>query len=132
MAIRILIIDDSGAFREGLRALLEARADWEVCGEATDGMEAVQKNRVLKPHVIIMDQSMPRMSGIEAAQKILKESPKVSILLLTMYLTKQLTEEAYKVGIRATFSKTATGNLLDSIDALLCGDASHQRKVKNR
>jgi DNA-binding NarL/FixJ family response regulator len=95
-------------------------------------MEGVEKNRLLKPHVIIMDQSMPRMSGIEAAQEILKESPKVSILLLTLYLTKQLTEEAYKVGIRATFSKTATGNLLDGIDALLRDEASHRRKAKNR
>jgi len=124
MAIRILIIDDSAGFREGLRGLLESRADWEVCGEAADGLEGVEKNRKLKPHVIILDESMPRMSGIEAAEEILKHSPKVVILLLTLYLTKQLTEEAYRIGIRATFSKTSTGNLLEGIDALLRGETS--------
>lgn len=118
MAIRILIIDDSAAFREGLRPLLEAHADCEVCGEAADGLEGIEKNRLLKPDVIIMDQSMPRMSGIEAAQEILKGFPKVSILLLTLYWTKQLAEEASKIGVRATFSKTETGQLLSSIDGL--------------
>lgn len=124
MAIRILIVDDSAAFRGGLRELLEAHADWEVCGEAADGIEGVEKNRLLKPHVIIMDQSMPRMSGIEAAEEILKESSDVSILLLTLYLTNQLAQEARKIGIRATFSKTATGQLVGGIDALLRGRAS--------
>jgi DNA-binding NarL/FixJ family response regulator len=86
VAIRILIVDDSAIFREGLRAMLEAHTDWEVCGEAMDGVEGVQKNRLLKPHLIIMDLSMPQMSGIDAAIEILKEFPKVPILLLTLYL----------------------------------------------
>ena len=123
MSIRILVIDDSAAFRGGLRELLEAHADWEVCGEAADGMEGVEKNRLLKPRVIIMDQSMPRMSGIDAAEEILKESPDVSILLLTLYLTNQLAQEARKIGIRATFSKAATGHLVGGIDVLLGGQA---------
>ena len=117
--IRILIVDDSAIFREGLRAMLEAQTDWEVCGEAMNGVEGVQKNRLLKPHLIIMDLSMPQMSGIEAAAEILKEFPKVPILLLTLYLTPQLTQEARKVGIRATLSKTATNHLVGGIDAVL-------------
>lgn len=119
MAIRILIVDDSASFRRGLRELLASHAGWEVCGEAADGMEGVQKNRLLKPDVVIMDQSMPGMSGIEAAEEILKEFPKVSILLLTLYLTKQLNEEALSIGIRATFSKTAVDHVVLDIDALL-------------
>ena len=87
VVILILIVDDSAIFREGLRAMLEAHTDWEVCGEAMNGVEGVQKNRLLKPHLIIMDLSMPQMSGIEAAAEILKEFPKVPILLLTLYLT---------------------------------------------
>ena len=59
MSIRILIVDDSAAFRKGLRELLEEHADWEVCGEAVDGVEGVEKNRLLKPHVIIMDRRCP-------------------------------------------------------------------------
>jgi len=96
VVIRILIVDDSAIFREGLRAMLEAHTDWEVCGEAMNGVEGVQKNRLLKPHLIIMDFSMPQMSGIEAAAEILKDSPKVPILLLTLYLTPQITKEAPK------------------------------------
>jgi NarL family two-component system response regulator LiaR len=119
VAIRILIVDDSAIFREGLRAMLEAHTDWEVCGEAMDGVEGVQKNRLLKPHLIIMDLSMPRMSGMDAAIEILKEFPKVPILLLTLYLTPQLTQEARKVGIRATLSKTAANQLVGGIDAVL-------------
>jgi len=119
VVIRILIVDDSAIFREGLRAMLEAHTDWEVCGEAMNGVEGVQKNRLLKPHLIIMDLSMPQMSGIEAAAEILKEFPKVPILLLTLYLTPQLTQEARKVGIRATLSKTATNHLVGGIDAVL-------------
>src|SRR5712691_2872089 len=99
--------------------MLAAHTDWEVCGEAMDGMEGVQKNRLLKPHLIVMDLSMPQMSGIEAATEILKEFPKIPILLLTLYATSQLTQEARKVGIRATLSKTATDHLVDGIGAVL-------------
>jgi len=119
VVIRILIVDDSAIFREGLRAMLEAHTDWEVCGEAMNGVEGVQKNRLLKPHLIIMDLSMPQMSGIEAAAEILKDSPKVPILLLTLYLTPQITKEVRKAGIRATLSKTATNHLVGGIAAVL-------------
>lgn len=130
MAIQILIVDDSAIFREGLRVLLEAHVDWEVCGEAVGGMEGVQKNRLLKPHLVIMDLSMPRMSGIEAAAEILKEFPKVPILLLTLYVTRQLTQEAHKLGIRATLSKTATHHLFGSIEAILRGEEFKFRSVE--
>lgn len=119
VAIRILIVDDSAIFRQGLRILLEAHTDWEVCGEAVDGMDGVHKNRLLKPEIIVMDFSMPQMSGIEAATEILKESPKVPILLLTLHLTRQLTQKARTIGIRATLSKTAIEHLVGGIDALL-------------
>lgn len=122
VTIRILIVDDSAIFREGLRPLLEAHADWEVCGEAVNGEDGVHKNRLLKPHFIIMDLSMPRMSGIEAATEILREFPNVPILLLTLYLTSQLTQEARKIGIRGILSKTASDHLVSGIDALLRGE----------
>jgi DNA-binding NarL/FixJ family response regulator len=119
MVIRILIVDNSAVFRESLRELLAAHADWEVCGEAVDGLEGIQMNRLLKPDLIIMDLSMPHMSGIEATTEILKDFPKVPILLLTLYLTPEITLEARKAGIRATLSKAAANHLVGSIDAVL-------------
>lgn len=75
MAIRILIVDDSATFREGLRSMLEEHVDRQLYGEADDGVDAVKKNRLLTPHVIVMDLSMPYMTGIEAAYEIFKEFP---------------------------------------------------------
>jgi DNA-binding NarL/FixJ family response regulator len=124
MDIRILIVDDSAIFRQGLRETLEAEVGWQVCGEAVDGLDAIEKNRLLTPHLIVMDLSMPRMTGLEAASEILREFPKVHILLLTLYLTSQLTEEARAVGIRATMSKTAMQQLKNGILTCLKEQAS--------
>ena len=82
-------------------------------------MEAVKKNRLLAPQLIVMDLSMPFMTGIEAAQAILKEFPKVPILLLTLYLTHHLAEQARDPGIRATLSKTDMQHLVCEIEAVL-------------
>jgi DNA-binding NarL/FixJ family response regulator len=122
VAIRILIVDDSALFRQGVRDLLETNLDWQVCGEAIDGFDGIAKTRLLAPHLIIMDLSMPRMAGIEAASEILKEFPHVPIVLLALYVTRQLVEAAQKVGIRATVAKTAMHDLADGIRALLHGE----------
>jgi DNA-binding NarL/FixJ family response regulator len=122
MGIRILIVDDSKIFRQGLRTIIEAQRGWEVCGEAADGVEAIEKTRQLIPDLIVMDFSMPRMAGIEAASEIRKEFPKVPVLLLTLHLTRQLIEVAKGVGIRATVSKTKMDRLLDIIRATPRGD----------
>src|SRR5215471_8828401 len=108
MPIRILIVDDSDIFRNGLRATIEANDNWEICGEAADGIEAIHKAQQLRPDLIIMDLSMPRMSGMEAGSEILKGFPKALILLLTLHFSPLLAEEARARGIRATVSKTAT------------------------
>lgn len=131
MAIRILIVDDSSIFREGLRTMLEEHPDWQVCGEAENGIEAVQKNRLLVPQLIVMDLTMPHMSGIEAAQEIFKEFPKVPILLLTLYLTHQLAEKARDAGIRETLSKTDMPHLVEKIEAMLpVKNDAHLRRTK--
>ncbi len=123
LILRILIVDDSALFRQALRHLLEANPEWEVCGEALDGLDAIEKNRDLTPQLIIMDLSMPRMVGIQSAVHILKEFPLVPIILLTLYVSHQLAEEARNVGIRATVSKTAMHDLPTAIDAILRGGA---------
>ena len=122
MAIRILIVDDSAVFRQGVRDVLESNPDWEVCGEAVDGLQAIQQNRSSAPHLILMDFSMPGMTGLQAASDILKEFPSVPILLLTLYMTRQLAEEARNGGVLGTLPKTAMHRLSDCIEALLRGE----------
>ena len=82
MAQRLLIVDDQATVRQGLRSLLSS-TEWQVCGEAIDGLEAIQKAKSLKPNLIIMDISMPRMGGIEATQIIRKEVPEAKILIVS-------------------------------------------------
>lgn len=119
MPLRILIVDDSAIFRRGLRMVLKSRPEWEVCGEAVDGAEGVAKTRELNPDLVIMDFSMPRMTGLEAAREVLKEFPRVPILLLTLFLTGQLAEEASKIGICASLQKNTMRSLMDGIDDIL-------------
>ena len=75
MPVRILVADDQEAIRRGIRSLLSCRSDWLICGEATDGYEATELARELRPDVILMDLSMPRMDGIEATCLIRQELP---------------------------------------------------------
>jgi two-component system, NarL family, response regulator len=96
MSVRILVVDDNAAIRDRLRVLLEEHADWEICGEAADGIEAIEKYQQLRPDLLVVDVSMPRMNGFDASLEILKLSPKMLILLYTSYLTAQLIEDAHK------------------------------------
>ena len=67
-SLSILVVDDHEEVRKGIRALVSERADWQICGEASDGIEAIEKAKRLRPDVVLMDISMPRMSGIEATE----------------------------------------------------------------
>lgn len=122
MSVRILVVDDNAGVRGGLRLLLQEHADWEICGEAGDGIEAIEKFRQLKPDLLVVDVSMPRMSGLDAAQEILKFSPETLILLYTSYLTDQLIDLAHKAGIRGTVSKDALDLVVVGLETLLRGD----------
>ena len=99
MSVRIFIVDDSAAMRHGIRYLLENHYDWEVCGEAADGAEAIEKYRQLRPDLLVVDVSMPFMNGLDASLEILKLSPKSLILLYTSFLTRELIETAHQSGI---------------------------------
>ena len=122
MNVRILVVDDNAKVRDGLRFLLESHADWEVCGEAADGIEAIERYRQLGPDLLIVDVSMPRMNGLDASLEILKLAPKILILLYTSYLTAQLIEVAHKAGIRGTVSKDAMDLVVLGVEALLRGE----------
>jgi DNA-binding NarL/FixJ family response regulator len=100
MPVRILVADDHQVVRTGLRTLLESKAGWEVCGEATHGRDAVQKATELKPDVAVLDIAMPILNGVEATRQIRKLSPATAILILSMHDSELLVQEVLEAGAR--------------------------------
>jgi NarL family two-component system response regulator LiaR len=105
--IRILICDDHAIIREGLRALIGNEQDLEVVGEASNGLEGVQKSLLLKPDVILMDMVMPRMNGLEAIVAIMHEQPEAHILVLTSFMEDEKIFPAIKAGAMGYVLKDA-------------------------
>lgn len=122
MNVRILVADDNTRVRDGLRLILQNHADWEVCGEAADGIEAIEKYQRLRPDILVIDVSMPQMNGLDAALEILKLFPQPLILLYTSFLTSQLIDVAHNAGIRGTVSKNAMHLVVVGLEALLRGE----------
>jgi DNA-binding NarL/FixJ family response regulator len=119
MALRILIADDHDVVRRGLKSLLQAHPGWEVCGEASDGREAVEQAKKLKPQVIVLDVTMPEVGGLDATRQILKALPRSEILVLTMHDSEELVREVLDVGARGYVLKTDTGrDLIRAVEAV--------------
>lgn len=105
--IRILLADDHTLIRTGIATLLQTSRDFEVVGEAQDGEEAIEKTKQLRPDVIIIDLSMPKLSGIEATQIIKKEYPDVNVLVLTMHESEEYVYQILKSGAAGYVLKSA-------------------------
>ena len=119
MTMRILVADDHEVVRHGVRALLEARPGWQVCAEAVDGREAVEKAKRLQPDVIILDIGMPGLNGLDAARQILKAAPKSGILILTMHESEQVVREVLAAGARGYVLKSDAGrDLVNAVEAV--------------
>jgi DNA-binding NarL/FixJ family response regulator len=117
--LRILIADDHEVARSGIRAVLESRPDWEVCGEAKDGREAVDLTDKLKPDIVLMDIGMPNLNGLDAARQILAASPEARILILTVHDTDQVVREVLSAGARGFLLKSDAGrDLVTAVEAL--------------
>lgn len=117
MTKRILIADDHLSVLRGLRATLEVHSDLEVCGEAVDGQEAVDKASELHPDLVILDLAMPRLDGLKAAQAIHKRLPDIPIILHTLYVPHVHVAEQH--GISKVADKSKPGALLVAIEELL-------------
>jgi DNA-binding NarL/FixJ family response regulator len=102
--------------------LLGLNSDWQVCGEAVDGADAVEKAHELAPDLILMDFSMPQMDGVQAAREIAKSGTDIPILLFTLNLSRQLMELARNAGLRGAISKSEISKLPDAIKALQRGE----------
>lgn len=122
--IRVLAADDHAPFREGLKALLYSAPDLEVVGEARDGDEAIRLAASLQPDVILMDLNMPGMSGIEATRRILRTSPHMSILVISMFEDDDSVFAALQAGARGYLLKGALkAEILRAIRAVTSGEA---------
>jgi DNA-binding NarL/FixJ family response regulator len=117
---KILIADDNEGIRKSLKALLSGREGWTLCGEATNGLEAVALADKSKPDLIVLDVAMPIMDGFHAAAEIVKKMPDVPIVLYTLHKSEQIELEGKKTGARRLISKLDdTQVLLDCIEELL-------------
>jgi DNA-binding NarL/FixJ family response regulator len=104
--LRILIADDHDLMRHGIKNMLQSRPDWEICGEAHNGDEAIALTRNLKPDIAILDINMPNLNGLEAAKRIGKESPNTEVLILSLYSSDELTREIINVGAKGYILKS--------------------------
>jgi DNA-binding NarL/FixJ family response regulator len=123
MSARILIVDDHEVLREGLKSLLaKLRPEWSICGEATNGEEAIQLAQELNPDLMILDITMPRLSGLEASGKMRHMGMTFPVLIFTTHQSEQLAVDVERVGAQGYVLKSqAAQNLVLAIDALLAG-----------
>ncbi len=115
LSLRILIVDDSETTRRILRAIIHSQY-WFVCGEAESGWSGVRKFEELKPDVVILDLSMPDISGIEAAKWMTESDPTVPLILFTVLETEGIESAARPAGIRAIVPKSQVWQLLTIIE----------------
>lgn len=112
MVKSILIVDDNPSVRHFLRSYLESQPGFQVCGEAVDGMDAIEKSRDLHPDLIVLDFAMPRMNGLDAAVGLRSILPDVPIIMFTLHKSAVMRDRAHDSGISAVLSKS------DPVDAL--------------
>jgi DNA-binding NarL/FixJ family response regulator len=117
----IFIVDDHDPIRRHLRRLIEMQPNWAVCCEAVSGKEAVAKHS-RQAHVTLMDFNMPGMDGLKASRLILLKCPDASILMVTVFWSTQLCDEARKAGLKGICSKSESEHILEGIEKLLRGE----------
>jgi len=117
--IRILMVDDNPTVRHYLRAILEQQYSWQICSEATNGREALQKAQDSAPDVILLDFRMPDLNGLDVAREIRRLWPRIPILLISIHMSNQLAAAAKAVGIRGACAKSDVGSIVEAVQALL-------------
>jgi two-component system, NarL family, invasion response regulator UvrY len=117
--VRILVVDDNPAVRHYLRSLLEQQSSWQVVDEARTGAEAIQRVTKNPPDMILLDFQMPDLNGLDVARQISRAFPEIPILMVTIHMSKQLAEEARRVGIRGACAKSDVGSIVEAVEALL-------------
>ena len=117
--VRILVVDDNPAVRRYLRAVLEQHDSWRVCGDARTGAEALRMVMEVRPDVILLDYQMPDLNGVDLARQISQMYPQIPILMVTLHLSRQLTEAARQAGVRGACAKHDIGSVVEAVEVLL-------------
>lgn len=119
MPTRILIADDHEVVRHGIAALIKAHGQFEICAEATDGRDAVQKALELRPDIVIVDIAMPQLNGLEATRQIMHQRPSTKVLVLTMHDSEQVVRDVLEAGARGYLLKSDAGrDLMSALEAI--------------
>ncbi|HWG57907.1 MAG TPA: response regulator transcription factor [Candidatus Acidoferrales bacterium] len=122
MEHRFLLADDSASARHMVRQILASREEWHICAEASDGDGAIEKALATSPELVIMDISMPRLNGIEAARRILEDCPHTPVLMISAFDPGPYLSYLFKIGICGFVRKdTVDTDLVPAIEALLRG-----------
>jgi DNA-binding NarL/FixJ family response regulator len=116
----ILIVDDNAVIRRSLRRVFDAVDGWQVCGEAGDGVEGIEKAKELHPNLIVLDLSMPRLNGLDAARVLSKVMPNVPLLMYSAHMDRFVEKAAIAAGVTAVLPKGAdVSSLVGRAQALL-------------
>jgi len=130
---QVFIVEDHQLFREGLKSMLVGRDDMEIVGEAEDGLEAVRRIRKVKPGLVLLDLSMPRMGGISVMREIKRDLPDTKILALTIHESDQFVLEAFDAGTDGYCIKDASRQeLMVAIDSVLQGKVYISPDISNQ
>jgi DNA-binding NarL/FixJ family response regulator len=120
--LRILIADDHGLIRQGVKAVIESQNSWELCGEADNGQAALELARKHKPEIAVLDISMPELNGLDVTRLLKTASPKTKVLILTMHDSEALAEEVLQAGARGYLLKSDAAELLpEAIETIAAG-----------
>ncbi|MGC1645687.1 MAG: response regulator transcription factor, partial [Candidatus Sulfotelmatobacter sp.] len=121
--MRLLIVDDHEVVRRGVRALLAEKINCDVCGEAVDGQDAIEKARELKPDIVVMDVSMPRLNGLETTRLIRSTLPDVEVLILSQHEAPEMARQALKAGARGYVVKSSIAkDLVSAVSRVSSGE----------
>jgi len=128
--LRILVADDHGVVRRGVRSLIDGHPEWEICGEVGNGQDAVAEARRLRPDIVLMDITMPGLNGLDATRAILEAVPETKVLILTMHESEQVVREVLDAGAHGYILKSdADSDLLNALEAIRQGRPFFASKV---
>ncbi len=122
---RVLIVDDHAFIRRGVETILQSFPEWEVCGEASNGSDAVQLANQLNPEVVLMDVTMPGMNGLEATRIIRKQHPEVKVILLTLHESSEVLRSGFRAGANGYLLKADAEEELMKALRVVVGDGSY-------